>query len=227
MSKDGELLRSIAYERGEPAKTWLNDLADKVEKAEAFGVYPWGPAPPHPRWERPRPTHYTVIEGGMWFTWGDPGTEKGPGVAIHAIKFSDNTIFDAYNGWRSCEPAHPGPTPTTPEPRSAPSSESATPTDTSLSALLEGILLEVRTIAKNSYPLFVGSLSMAAAPSNSPSQATTLIAHIKDLADQLTDGQLQKLVGELESVEWSRRETSPKSSTSRTSPSPTTEDDSA
>ena len=44
---------------------------------------------------RPLPTHITRKDGGDWeeFVVGTSGT-------VHAIKFANGDIWDAYNGWR-------------------------------------------------------------------------------------------------------------------------------
>lgn len=47
----------------------------------------------------PVPCAITREEGGRWLEW-----PKNRGGSVHAIMFTDGTIFDAYNGWRPSEP---------------------------------------------------------------------------------------------------------------------------
>lgn len=56
---------------------------------------------------KPKPTHYTVREGGDWIAWRDaaPHTFHPNASTCHAIKFDDGSIFDMVNGWREL-PAH-------------------------------------------------------------------------------------------------------------------------
>lgn len=43
------------------------------------------------------PVAYTHSEGGPWIAFG---TDSGPHLAAHAIKFSNGQVFDMVNGWR-------------------------------------------------------------------------------------------------------------------------------
>lgn len=58
----------------------------------------------------PKPTHYTVIDGGDWIEWNDykpwqhPYIRKHNHTKAHAIKFDNGAIFDMVNGWRKFEP---------------------------------------------------------------------------------------------------------------------------
>lgn len=47
----------------------------------------------------PKPTHFTIKEGGEWIGWHDRGFSNTK--VAQAIKFEDGTIFDMINGWRT------------------------------------------------------------------------------------------------------------------------------
>jgi hypothetical protein len=46
---------------------------------------------------RPKPTHYTVKEGGPWLSW----IEINKGNVLHSVRFEDGSEFDVINGWRN------------------------------------------------------------------------------------------------------------------------------
>lgn len=57
---------------------------------------------------RPLVTEVLLKEGGEWIVWGanpartDPdAVKKGSYHAVHAIKFTDGTIWDCAGGWRT------------------------------------------------------------------------------------------------------------------------------
>lgn len=56
---------------------------------------------------RPQVTEVLLVEGGTWIIWAanalriDPEQEKkGNYHSVHALKFSDGSIWDVANGWR-------------------------------------------------------------------------------------------------------------------------------
>lgn len=51
---------------------------------------------------KPAPTHYLPAEGGCWQEWTSVFVDRPR--AVHAIKFSDGSIFDVVQGWRNFNP---------------------------------------------------------------------------------------------------------------------------
>lgn len=49
---------------------------------------------PSPNFTVPTPTHYTIMEGGVWFPW-----KPGKSIRVFALKFSNGWIWDCKVGW--------------------------------------------------------------------------------------------------------------------------------
>jgi hypothetical protein len=47
---------------------------------------------------RAEPIRYSIEEGGEWHEWKK--WPESPKPHIHAVQFSDYSIFDTVNGWR-------------------------------------------------------------------------------------------------------------------------------
>lgn len=64
----------------------------------------------YPSISKLEPIEFLLIEGGFWIPWNERmndlfhrvggGTVARTGPLLHAIKFSDGSIFDYVNGWR-------------------------------------------------------------------------------------------------------------------------------
>lgn len=52
---------------------------------------------------KPTTTHFTLKEGGPWHRWVQHDS-AGP---VHAIAFSDGSVWDVVNGWRPDGTTHP------------------------------------------------------------------------------------------------------------------------
>jgi hypothetical protein len=50
--------------------------------------------------DKPKATHVTLSEGGVWLTFPCHEHNGPEGIRVHAIKFDDGSVWDAYNGWR-------------------------------------------------------------------------------------------------------------------------------
>jgi hypothetical protein len=106
----------IGSEQVHRASMNVQDAADKMLRAaniieetavshqrwaEDFVLRQQASLPVTDSWTRPEPIEFTTREGGSWMNW-DMGHVPGalPPPVIHAVKFSDGSIFDTVNGWR-------------------------------------------------------------------------------------------------------------------------------
>lgn len=151
---------------------------------------------------RPDITHYSVRQGERWFSFDPRYQDFDDPVAIHSLRFSDGSEWNAVNGWRTdtlpekdpwqtpsqSELMPPGPT----APGTPLTSVSDTLAGSSSSAPPEAILLEALTVLRKSDISFDLSLNVASGQWNFCFQGIILTSAAAATAPE-TAGQLEKL----------------------------------
>jgi hypothetical protein len=91
----------MVFEKSEEEKA-IGELTEAVESVKAavlhLGELVKSEGDGKIGWNRPEPISYSPKEGTGWIPWGK--TYDIRPRELHAIRFSDGSIFDMVNGWR-------------------------------------------------------------------------------------------------------------------------------